>query len=67
MRCCFRKVCGFKKEPREEPRGQGTLLGAYAKRLAGAKFSMKWENRSDNCEFARDFNGGCVLFSNQHA
>jgi hypothetical protein len=30
--------------------------------LAGAKFSREWENRSDNSEFAPDFNGGCVLF-----
>jgi hypothetical protein len=30
--------------------------------LAGAKFSHEWENRSDNCEFAPDFNGGYVLF-----
>jgi hypothetical protein len=46
-----------------ENREEGSTNSSPSRvRLAEAKFSPEWENRSDTCEFAADLNSGRVLF-----
>jgi len=46
-------------ENREEGSTNSSRSGV---RLAEAKFSLEWENRSDTCVFADDLNSGWVFF-----